>query len=40
MHDGDENLPRSKTLGDEVEAQFKKAAPLMRFVSDSIGVAF
>ncbi len=40
MREGDEKLTRSKTFADDVEAQFKKAAPLMRFISDSIGVAF
>ncbi|WP_299324292.1 DUF2461 domain-containing protein [Parasphingopyxis sp.] len=40
MHEGTETLARSKKLEDEVEAQFRRAAPLMRFIADSIGVAF
>jgi uncharacterized protein (TIGR02453 family) len=40
MREGDEALARSKTFETQVEAQFNKAAPLMQFVSDSIGVAF
>lgn len=40
MRDADETLARSNSFKDEVETQFKKAVPLMRFISDAIGVAF
>lgn len=40
MAEGDEKLATSNRLEGEVEKGFKKAAPLMRFVADSLGVAF
>jgi uncharacterized protein (TIGR02453 family) len=40
LAEGDEKLATSSKLPAEVEAGFRKAAPLMRFAADSLGVAF
>lgn len=40
MKEGTEKLARSATLEEAVEAQYAKAAPLMRFIAEAIGVPF
>ena len=40
MYEGKETLARSKKLEDKVEAQFHRITPMMRFIADSLGIAF